>query len=104
MSRTEAEIAGLSIGNVAITQPLDTAMEMPAGLPTSLPWQLGIYTALDMLSFVQLLPLFWWEYKRKGAHGLLLGTKCLENTEQKSVGQKTFSSTAKENLFFSPIK
>lgn len=59
------------------------------------------YGALDLLNFVQLVPFFRWEYNRKGA-GIFLETKSLENTGQKSVGQKTSSSATQKNHFFLP--
>lgn len=54
--RVEAEIAGPSIANVVVSQPWDTALELPAGWPAFLSWLHGTWMALDMLKFVQLLP------------------------------------------------
>lgn len=57
-SRTETEIAGPSIGTVVITQVSDSAVELPAGWPTFLSWLLSTCVALDLLNFVQLVPIF----------------------------------------------
>lgn len=58
-----------------------------------------MYTARGMLSFVQLLALFWWE-REQGSLLSFLRAKHLENRGQKSVGQKTLSSAAKKKKSF----